>query len=836
MWFPMKRVSFGVILFFVALICTVPVSAVYVACTNGTAATIAVNWTFTGAPGTMALVSNVGTSSNALLDFTIPQGQSGAVGGDTSQFLFINGTRAMTGDLNMNGLKIAGLVSGATGGYAVNKSYVDSLVSGLGAPDLSSFIFKNGTRAFEGDISHGGYKITSLVTGATGDTATNKSYVDSTNSSMKTYVDSRSAPDLSPFVFTNGSRPMAGNFNVSNYNIVNVNTGTTGSNAANKTYVDNAVSGVGTPDLSPYLFQNGTRALTGNLNASNNQIINVNTGVTGSNAANKTYVDNAISGVGTPDLTPYLFINGTRSMTGKLQMGTYNVTGVGNPVGAQDAATKSYTDSVNTSMKNYVDSAVGGIGSPDLTPFLFINGTRAMTGDLNMNTKMISGLVSGVTGGYAVNKSYVDAAVSGVGSPDLTPFLFINGTRAMTGKLQMGTYNISNTGNPVAAQDVSTKAYSDSLNSSMKTYVDNSVAGFGAPDLSPFLFINGTRAMSGKLQMGGFNISNLLNPVAAQDASTKAYSDSLNSSMKTYVDNSVAGVGAPDLTPFIFQNGTRPMTGNFNSSNYQIINVNTGTTGGNAVNKTYVDNAISGVGAPDLSPYLFVNGTRAMTGNLNASGNQITKLVTGATGDTAVNRTYVDSGLPYVAGSNSSLVLTNNGSYLRNPVYGYLTVMAGSAIIPTTSPSGMNQAEYGANNYIYTEFTDGGSENTQFLVDMPGDWNSSDATYGKLTYNFLWTTTGGGAGQTVKFDIAGKIIADDGALNTAVASVGTATTTWVAANDLQVSGDTTPAVVTSTGTGGRTCIFKVTRDSGTDTLGATARLVGVRIKYIRTLA
>ena len=41
---------------------------------NGTAATINVNYTFTGAAGTSALVTNVGTTSAALLDFTIPTG------------------------------------------------------------------------------------------------------------------------------------------------------------------------------------------------------------------------------------------------------------------------------------------------------------------------------------------------------------------------------------------------------------------------------------------------------------------------------------------------------------------------------------------------------------------------------------------------------------------------------------------------------------------------------------------------------------------------------------------------------------------------------------------
>lgn len=47
----------------------------------GAAATVAVGSTTTGAPGTDASVVNVGTTSAAILDFTIPRGQSGGGGG-----------------------------------------------------------------------------------------------------------------------------------------------------------------------------------------------------------------------------------------------------------------------------------------------------------------------------------------------------------------------------------------------------------------------------------------------------------------------------------------------------------------------------------------------------------------------------------------------------------------------------------------------------------------------------------------------------------------------------------------------------------------------------------
>jgi hypothetical protein len=1627
----MKKISLGIILFLVALILVLPVNAVYVACTNGSAATIAVNWTFTGAPGTLALVSNVGTTSNALLDFTIPEGQPGALGGDSTQFLFINGSRAMTGNLNLNTKQITNLVSGTTGTSAVNKSYVDSVsggsppdltpfifingtraytgsqsmggfqitnlvtgtlgtnaanksyvdsaVSGIGtpdltpflfingtramsgnlnmsnsqilklvtgstgdsavnktyvdsglpyvlttnatlvltgnntyiltggsraftadqsmggfsltnvntglnagnavnksyvdsglpyvlntntslllttnasvatttyvasvntsmknyvdsraAPDLTPFVFINGTRAFTGDISHGGFKITSLVTGLTGDSAVNKTYVDaglpyvlasnsslilsgntsfvaatnsslllntntsvatttivsSTNTSMKNYVDNAIAGvqqgDTSQFLFINGTRAMTGNLQLGNQQITGLVTGSAGTTAVNrsyvdsglpyvlasnsslilagntsyvsstnsslalvtnasiastsyvgsvntsmKNYVDSAISGVGSPDLSPFLFINGTRAMTGDLNMGSKQISGVITGATGGYAVNrsyvdsglpyvlatnsslllntnasvatttyvgsvntsmKSYVDTAISGVSAPDLTPFLFINGTRSMTGNLSMnskyingvitgnlgtdavnrsyvdagglpyvaasnaslllttnnsiatttyvstainavdhsaylflngtrtmtgnltmGGKSITGVVTGVGA-DAVNKSYVDaaiaavggsppdltpflftngtramsgnlqmgnqqitglvtgsgtsavnrtyvdsglpyvlasnsslilagntsfvastnsslllntntsvatttlvsSTNTSMKNYVDIAVSGVGSPDLTPFLFINGTRAMTGNLSMNSKYINGVITGNVGTDAVNRSYVDSGGlpyvatsntslllttntsvatttfvnTAINAVDHSMYLFLNGTRVMSGNLQMGNQQITGLVTGSAGTTAVNRSYVDSglpyvlasnsslilagntsfvaannaslllttntsvatttlvgnTNTSMKNYVDIAVSDVGSPDLTPFLFINGTRAMTGNLSMNSKYINNVVTGSLGTDAVNRSYIDvglpyvasnnaslllttnasvatttyvsSVNTSMKNYVDAAVGGVGSPDLTPFLFINGTRAMTGNLsmgskwvnnvvtgalgtdavnrsyvdaglpyvtasntsiitagntsfvaatNSSlvlvgntsyilanggraftadqshgNFKITNLVTGTTGDTATNKTYVDTAVSGVGTPDLTPFLFINGTRAMTGNLSAgsfyinslvsgapgssavnksyvdltnstlktyvdsglpyvassnqsiilSGNAsfvattnsslvllgntsyiltngqramaanlsmgsyyINSLITGAAGTTAVNRSYVDSGLPYVASSNtsiitagntsfvastnSSLLLTTNTSVIDNPVTSYITLMAGSAMIPTTNPVGMDQIETSTNknNYIFVNFTDGGSENAQWVVDMPYDWNSTDATNGKLTFNFLWTASAGSG--TVNFTMSGRLFPDDAPIDTALAQIGTATDTLLTAGDMHVSPDTTAAVVPSAGTGGKTIIFKVTRDSTTDTLNSNAKLLGVRVKYIRTLA
>jgi len=52
--------------------------------TNGTSATITINATFTSLPGTMASVINIGNATNAALDFTIPQGYNGSTSSYTS--------------------------------------------------------------------------------------------------------------------------------------------------------------------------------------------------------------------------------------------------------------------------------------------------------------------------------------------------------------------------------------------------------------------------------------------------------------------------------------------------------------------------------------------------------------------------------------------------------------------------------------------------------------------------------------------------------------------------------------------------------------------------------
>ncbi|MCJ7697131.1 MAG: hypothetical protein MUO73_02230, partial [Thermoplasmata archaeon] len=95
--------------------------------TPGAAATADDNWTFTLPEGDLANVTNVGTTSAALFDFFIPVGATGAPGipgpSNDAWYLWVNGTRAMAGNLSMGGYNISNVLDPVAAQDAVTLNY-----------------------------------------------------------------------------------------------------------------------------------------------------------------------------------------------------------------------------------------------------------------------------------------------------------------------------------------------------------------------------------------------------------------------------------------------------------------------------------------------------------------------------------------------------------------------------------------------------------------------------------------------------------------------------------------------------------------------------------------
>ena len=185
------------------------------------------------------------------------------------------------------------------------------------------------------------------------------------------------------FLSRQESFPMQADINMNNNFIQNIATPTSSHQVTNKGYCD-----------YNFLNRQSGGVLMGSLSMNRNDLTGIpDTPKFGYSAVNKNYVDGEISKIPGTDTSPFLKIDGTRAMTGNLDMGDHSIQKVGDPVNSDDVATK-----------NYVDAEIGYIS----TPFLKLDGTRAMTGVLNMNDQKISNLKMPEFNTDAANKQYID--------------------------------------------------------------------------------------------------------------------------------------------------------------------------------------------------------------------------------------------------------------------------------------------------------------------------------------------------------------------------------------------------------------------------------------------
>ena len=185
------------------------------------------------------------------------------------------------------------------------------------------------------------------------------------------------------FLSRQESFPMQADINMNNNFIQNIATPTSSHQVTNKGYCD-----------YNFLNRQSGGVLMGPLSMNRNDLTGIpDTPKFGYSAVNKNYVDGEISKIPGTDTSPFLKIDGSRAMTGNLDMGDHSIQKVGDPVNSDDVATK-----------NYVDAEIGYIS----TPFLKLDGTRAMTGVLNMNDQKISNLKMPEFNTDAANKQYID--------------------------------------------------------------------------------------------------------------------------------------------------------------------------------------------------------------------------------------------------------------------------------------------------------------------------------------------------------------------------------------------------------------------------------------------
>ena len=421
--------------------------------------------------------------------------------------------------------------------------------------------------------------------------------------------------------------------------------------AANKTYVDSEIAKLPQPDTD-VLKLDGSKAMTGNLDMGNknitntnkittraidlngpidmfnNRIIGVRDGIYDKHAVNKQQLD-AVKNLKADktQLTNYLLRDGSNTMTGDLDIDEHYILSVKNLTDhkVDDAYSDIVKDLKSVVNKEYLNQN-----------FLKIKGNY-----FDLNQKVIKNSAPHDDGSYdnntLVSKAFVDAEIAKLPKPD-TDVLKLDGSKAMTGNLDMGMKNILNvdtlndyTNNSEKDRDLKSAVNKQYLNTHFlkimgkgdndfnlggqiikncepyydglfddnslvsKAFVDAEIAKLPKPDIN-VLKLDGSKAMQGDLYMNNNRIlnagklvmvannnseinmndnkiKNVGDPLAAKDASNKRYVDVVGSN-------------------YLKKDGTSSMGGNLKMQDHRIIYLADPVNIQDAANKKYVDNKI----------------------------------------------------------------------------------------------------------------------------------------------------------------------------------------------------------------------------------------------------
>ena len=287
--------------------------------------------------------------------------------------------------------------------------------------------------------------------------------------------------------------------NMNNEKIINIGNPTDKKDAVNKEYVDDqdakqdiAINDLSSrkADRSEVLLRNGSQNMTGNLSMNGNRIFSLPIPTGAQQPVTKSYFESQIASIPQPDLSLYLKVDGSRAMTGNINMNDNKITDL---VTQDDVPITDYPnalkDSKMTVNKLYVNENFLKLKGDDYD----LKGKRIKnTEPYGVNTFDTNDLVS---------KAFVRAEISKLP----TDVLKLDGSRAMTGSLQMGDNAI--TGIRSSSAD------------------DAALTVGGAK--STYLPLLGDRGMEGDLNMEGNAIINI-KPFVEDDSSQAAQNAQLN--------------------------------------------------------------------------------------------------------------------------------------------------------------------------------------------------------------------------------------------------------------------------------------------------------------------
>ena len=224
-----------------------------------------------------------------------------------------------------------------------------------------------------------------------------------TKHQLETTINSKinSSPSLNNYV-KKDSPEVAADLDVKGFAIKNLKlTPTTNSSASSKRYVDQKTANkADQSELNQYLKLDGSKQMSGNLQMNGKRVVGLtNVPAYNGEATNKIYVDTKLNDkANKSDLNDYLKLDGTSQMQGGLNMNNKRITRLPDPQLADEPVTRKFLTLTNSQFYNV---------------FLDLDGNSKMRGNIQMNDKRITGITNPPNADdEATNKKYVDDNIS----------------------------------------------------------------------------------------------------------------------------------------------------------------------------------------------------------------------------------------------------------------------------------------------------------------------------------------------------------------------------------------------------------------------------------------
>lgn len=150
---------------------------------------------------------------------------------------------------------------------------------------------------------------------------------------------------------------------------------------------------------------------------------------------------------------------------------------------------------------------------------------------------------------------------------------------------------------------------------------------------------------------------------------------------------------------------------------------------------------------------------------------------------------------------------------------------------PTTTSGCATLAtvEAGTNDIDYRvlDFATDADENAFCSFQMPDSYDG-----GVIQFRYIWTNAGGGAAETVVFELSGRAYANDDAIDQAVSTPAIEVEdTYIAQGDIHISAWSGDVTLAGSPAAGQWIHLEIMRDISEDDLTGDARLIGVQIRY-----